>query len=210
MPLKTIQVEQETKPTLKGFTATMDPSDHYGPKGAKVGKLWDAMGLIPYRNPVDPVMEIVTSHEKDALFDHITEYSAEDIGDRACFLGHECDVLGQEVFETVQIAVLGTSERHYTHTIHWIDHETYGRSVAIRSLSPHPVEFSSNLARVNQQYGLVYIIPDGDGARRVEAFWADAEVIGIDVPDRFAVDTAVNRMSDTAEDIDDLIDGVTE
>ena len=68
MPLKTIQVEQETKPTLKGFTATMDPSDHYGPKGAKVGKLWDAMGLIPYfisEAAQEPTAKTVMDHMVD-------------------------------------------------------------------------------------------------------------------------------------------------
>lgn len=180
--------------------------DAAGVPDAEVTGIVGAMGLIPYRNPVDPVIEIATSHDKVDLFESITAFEAEDIGDRQCFLDHECESFAQEVFETAQVALLGSSERHYTHTVQWVEHETLGRVAAIRSLSPDPIEFSSNLARVNQQYGLVYILPDGDAARRVEAFWVDAEIIGLDVPDSFAVDTAVSQMSNQAERIDDIID----
>ncbi|MEZ4315871.1 MAG: hypothetical protein R3F61_00130 [Myxococcota bacterium] len=181
-----------------------------GIEGAEVSGIVGAMGLIPYRNPVDPVIDVATSPDKAELFEQITEFSATEIGDRACFLAHECESFGQEVFETANVSLLGTSVRHYTHTIFWIEHETFGRVAAIRSLSPDPIEFSSNITRVNQQYGLVYILPDGDGARRVEAFWVDAEVIGLDVPDSFAVDTAINQMGNQAENIDDIIEGISE
>ncbi len=178
-----------------------------GVADAEVSGIVGAMGLIPYRNPVDPVIEMITSHDKEALFDHIDAFSAVDIGDRDCFLAHECVSFSQEVEETASVAVLGSSDRVYTHTVQWVEHDELGSVVVIRSLSPDPIEFSSNLARVNQQYGLVYLLPEGSGAQRVEAFWADAEVIGMDVPDSFAVDTAVNQMGNTAELIDDLIDG---
>jgi len=178
-----------------------------GIEGAEVAGIVGAMGLMPYRNPVDPVIDIATSHDKADLFEQITEFSATDLTDRECFLAHECESFSQSVDETAQVALLGSSARSYTHTVYWIEHEEYGTVAAIRSLSPDPIEFSSNLAKVNQQYGLAYIIPDGDGARRVEAFWVDAEIIGMDVPDSFAVDTAVSQMAKQAENIDAIIEG---
>jgi hypothetical protein len=203
-------IDENAEDLTDGYrVATLGP-EHLAAAGiedAEVSGIVGAMGLIPYRNPVDPVIEMITSHDKEALFDHIDAFSVVDIGDRACFLAHGCVSFSQEVEETASVAILGSSERRYTHTVQWVDHDI-GKVAVIRSLSPEPIEFSSNLARVNQQYGLVYLLPDGAGARRVEAFWADAEVIGMDVPDSFAVDTAINQMGNTAELIDDLIDGV--
>ncbi len=190
--------------------ATLGP-EHLASAGiedVEVTGITGAMGLVPYRNPVDPVVELITSHEKDVLFDHIEAFSATDIGDRDCFLAHECSSFSQEVEETANVTLLGTAERRYTHTVQWIDHDTYGSVAAIRSLSPEPIEFSSNLANVFQQYGLVFLLPEGQGAKRIEAFWADSEIIGLDVPDSFSVDTAVNQMGNTATTIDDIIDGV--
>jgi hypothetical protein len=189
--------------------ATLGP-EHLAAAGVEdveVSGITGAMGLVPYRNPVDPVIEVITSHDKDVLFDHIDEFSATDIGDRACFLAHDCPSFSQEVEETASVVLLGSAARRYTHTVQWVDHEAYGSVAAIRSLAPEPIEFSSNLANVFQQYGLVFLLPDGDGARRVEAFWADSEIIGLDVPDSFSVDTAVNQMGNTAEQIDGVIDG---
>ena len=46
----------------------------------------------------------------------------------------------------------------------------------------------------------------GQPGRRVEAFWVDAEFIGIDVPKSFAVDTAVDEMVGASEMVDAAID----
>ncbi|MBW1879023.1 MAG: hypothetical protein JRJ84_11720, partial [Deltaproteobacteria bacterium] len=65
--------------------------------------------------------------------------------------------------------------------------------------------FSSNLMRVYQQYSFAMVYVDGDGSRRMEAFWVDAEIIGMDVPEGFAVNQAIKQMHDSAELIDDFV-----
>lgn len=179
-----------------------------GVEDASVEGIVGAMGLVEYTNALDPILDIITSHDKDTLFEQIEEFSAEDLSDRDCFLARECDTFSQRVDETARVSLLGASERTYTHTLQWIEHEEHGTVLAIRSLSPDPIEFSTNIVNVNQQYGLAYMYDDGGGTRRVEAFWVDAELIGMDVPDSFAVDNAVNAMADQAENIDNILDGV--
>jgi hypothetical protein len=178
-----------------------------GIEGVNVEGITGAMGEVPYTHGVADVVGIATSHDKAELFENITAYAAEDLSDRDCFLAMECESFSQVVDETAQVALLGESVRHYTHTLFWVQHDEFGDVVVIRSLSPDPIEFSTNIVQVNQQYSLAFIVPDGDAARRIEAFWVDAVVIGVDVPDSFAVDSAVNQMANQAERIDEILDG---
>ena len=69
------------------------------------------------------------------------------------------------------------------------------------------MSFSSKIAKVHQQYALVILYPDGGVTRRVETFWVDAEIIGLDVPDSFAVDNAINSMAAQAERVDEQVAG---
>ena len=166
-----------------------------------------AMGLVPYRSDVDEVLSIIIADDKEVYFDNFEVFTPEDRSDRACFVAHTCDTFEQYIEETVDVAVLGRSERMYTNTFQWLEREDLGAVLVIRSLSPDPIVFSTDFAKVHQQYSLAWVLPDGDGARRVEAFWIDAEVIGLDVPDSFAVDSAVGGMRRTAESVDAAIDG---
>jgi hypothetical protein len=50
------------------------------------------------------------------------------------------------------------------------------------------------------------IYQDHQIARRIEAFWVDAEFVGMDVPENTAVNNAVSQMGEQAGLIDDWID----
>lgn len=177
-----------------------------GIEDATVEGITGAMGEVPYTHGVVDVVAVATSHEKAEIFDNILEYAAEDVTDRDCFLAKECESFVQVVDETAQVALLGQSIRHYTHTLWWIEHPEHGDVIAIRSLSPDPIQFNTAIAAVHQQYSLAYVLPVGSAARRIEAFWVDAEFIGMEVPDSFAVDTAVTQMAKQAERIDEILD----
>lgn len=202
-------VDENADDLSDGYRVASLAAEHLeaaGVEGASVEGIFGAMGLIEYRHDAIAVASIATSHDKAELFENILEYSAEDLTDWDCFAAQECMSFTQVVDETARVALLGDSVRHYTHTLHWILHEEHGDVIAIRSLSPDPIEFSSNLVRVHQQYALAYLLPAGDAARRVEAFWVDAVVLGLDVPDSFAVDSAVSQMGNQAARIDAILD----
>lgn len=166
-----------------------------------------AMGLVPYRSNVDEVLSIVIADDKEDYYDNFESFTPEDLSDRTCFVEHTCSTFDQYIEEVVNVAVLGRSERKYTNSFQWLEHEDLGPVLVIRSLSPDPIVFNTDFAKVHQQYSLAWVLPDGDGARRVEAFWIDAEVIGLNVPDSFAVDSAVSAMRRTAEGLDAAIEG---
>lgn len=223
---ETFGSEDEMNATLDNLVPLLDSNEAALSEGFRVGELTldqlsavgietestegiaGAMGLVPYRNSVDAVVAVITDPDKEDDFDNMSVFEPVDRTDRGCFLDHSCNSFEQYVEETVDVAVLGESQRMYTNHFQWVEHESHGTVLVIQSLSPDPILFSTNFANVHQQYSIAWILPEGNGARRVEAFWIDAEVIGLDVPDSFAVDSAVNGMRRTAETIDTIIDGV--
>lgn len=171
------------------------------------GGIVGAMGLVDYRHLVDPVVEAVSRPDKDVMFpDKFLEYDVLDTTDRPCFLSAECPRLDQNVYEKTKVAVLGEAERTYDSDYRWVSTDTIPQAAFIRQVAPKEMKFSSGFMIVHQQYSFVMIYQDHQIARRIEAFWVDAEFIGMDVPENTAVNTAVSGMSDQAARIDDWID----
>jgi hypothetical protein len=71
-----------------------------------------------------------------------------------------------------------------------------------RSLVPGGVLFNTDLVRVDQQYAVQVLWDVQGSARRLETFWVEAEFIGLDVPDAYAVNEAVGEMAKYAEEVD--------
>lgn len=181
--------------------------DQVGVVDATAEGIVGAMGLVDYTNQVMPVIDAASHENKAAIFpDNFLEYEVLSQSDRPCFLAAECDELEQEVHEIAQVALLGEAERTYTSQYRRVETDTLGDVVFVRQISPDEVEFSSSFAKVYQQYSFVMVYTEAGHARRIEAFWVDAEIIGLDVPDSYAVDQAVKQMTEQAERIDAYID----
>lgn len=178
--------------------AGVDPPD--------VTSIIGALGAVSYRHSLDDVLRTITRDDKDELYDNILDYDVLETTDLDCFLDRTCDRLEQRVYETTSVPVLGDATRTFTQQYQWVAQDDGTELVLIRTLNPEPMDFSSALLTVHQQYALVAIWPDGDAARRCETFWVDAEFIGLEVPDSYAVKTAVQEMADQAADVDDILD----
>lgn len=164
-----------------------------------------AMGSVEYRHSVADVLRLLTALDKTEFDANTVRYEVLDTGDRECFLAGECERLDQLVTETTDVPLLGEATRTYDISWRWVDHPD-GPMVLSRTLNPGGISFNSSIMNVFQQYAMICFYDVDGHARRVEAFWVDAEFIGIDVPKSFAVDTAVDEMSSAAEDIDDALD----
>ena len=171
-----------------------------------VSSILGALGAVDYRHDLDDILRTITRDDKDELYDNIPAYEVLETTDLDCFLDRTCARLEQRVYETTHVPVLGDATRTFTQQYQWVTLEDGTEMVLIRTLNPDPMEFSSALLTVHQQYALVAIWPHGDAARRSETFWVDAEFIGLEVPDNYAVKTAVSEMADQAEQVDDLLD----
>jgi hypothetical protein len=168
-----------------------------------------AMGVVEYTHSLDEVLDPISAENKDELFDNFLEFEIKDSTDRQCFLSGECDRLDQTVYEKTHVDPVGDAARTYTNSYRWVNDPDLPRAVMIRQLNPDTVEFEGSALNltVYQQYSFVVMYETGNTARRVEAFWVDFEVLGLDVPDTFAVNNAVNAMGNQAENVDTYLDG---
>jgi len=164
-----------------------------------------AMGSVDYRHDLAAVLSIVTATNKDDFYANTPAYEVLEGGDRECFLSGECARLDQRVTDTTEVPLLGEATRTYDISWQWVDHPD-GPMVLSRTLNPGGIEMTTDIMRVYQQYAMICFYELGGKARRVEAFWVDAEFIGMNVPKSFAVDTAVGEMEDAAEQVDDALD----
>ena len=66
---------------------------------------------------------------------------------------------------------------------------------------------SSGLAAIDRQFGFFVMRPlPGGGVQRVEAMWAEARLLGIDIPDGNLIDILVGAMGTQAERVDEWIE----
>lgn len=173
-----------------------------------VSEIIGAMGTVDYRHEIEPVIQVATDEDKELMFDNFVEYEVQETSDTECFFTHACDRLDQEIFERTKITSLGEGERTYTSSYRWVETDDLPTALFIRQIAPDEMVFEGSALNltVHQQYSFVMIYEHEGIGRRVEALWVDAEFVGIDIPDTFAVDNAVGAIADQAGRVDDWID----
>jgi hypothetical protein len=173
-----------------------------------VTEIVGALGVVDYRHSLDEVLGPITAYNKHEMFDNFLEYEVLDETDRDCFLKAECERLDQDIYEKTNVTLVGDAARTYTNSLRWLEGEDLPRAVMIRQLNPDPVEFEGSAINMTvfQQYSFVLLYDNGGKARRVESFWVDFELAGMDVPDNMAVSNAVKAMGSTAEKVDTWLD----
>lgn len=182
-----------------------------GVSSADVTGVIGALGTARYVIGLDEVAAGITHPHKDEIYEGTTAWTvtAED-GDRDCFLRRACDHYAFVADEENRVPVLGASWKTTDAQVRWVQPEEGGAAVlALRQLTPDPIEFASPILAIDQQYGFTMLReePDG-GVLRVEAFWVDARVLNLELPEGFAVAQAVRRMQASAADMDAYFLGV--
>lgn len=178
-----------------------------GIEGKDITGILGFMGIADYTHGLDEVLEATCATDKDERWpDKFVTFDVNETTDRACFLAEDCDRLDQTVREVSNVAILGDADRTYDAAYRWINAEEVPRAVFIRQLTPDGVVFSTGLAETFQQYSLAMVYEHEGHARRLEAFWVDFKILGADVPDEIAINTAINEMNKQAENIDTWID----
>jgi hypothetical protein len=168
-----------------------------------------ALGRSHYGHGVVPVVCGITWPDKDETqaYDNYISYEVEDDGNRDCFLAGECERYDHRATQIIDVPILGESTQVMDRSFRWVLPEDGEPWIASRLLSPTPLEFSTDILAVDQQYSFFALYPDGDTARRVEAFWVEARALGAEFPEAFAVDMAVNEMQNQADRVDLFLDG---
>jgi hypothetical protein len=203
------QVEAQLEILSEGLrvdSLTRDDLLQAGIDAPESGDIVGAMGVAEYRHGLDEVLVGVTWPDKLEDFDYLAYEVLEDSG-RDCFLARECERWDSRVYERTEVPLLGEASLTHQDSYRWVEGDDGGISVAKISHNPDGIDFTSNLIEVHQQYQLVLFQPTSEtSVRRVETFWVEMEAIGLDVPDYFAVETAVKEMRSQAEALDAFID----
>lgn len=145
-----------------------------------------------------PHMDDVLSATLD--FDVTAEH-----GDRDCFLAHECETYAYDATRVTDLGFFGTNEQIFRREFRWTVDPFGAPVLTVRDLVPDSANLSTSFVKIEQQYAYAVLAEQDGGTQRVEAFWSEIRVLGMDVPDYFALQTVVNAMNEAAEDLDAFI-----
>lgn len=181
-------------------TLTADDLSQVGVGAPDVTGIVGALGRATYTMGPALVAAATTDAEREAWWDTVNRFDviAED-GDRQCFLDGDCDRYDQTVSDETRVPLLGTATRTFTNQLRWVTSEAGERLLAVRQLSPDPVDITSTLLAIDQQYAIALIGDDGAGAVRAESIWVDGRVLGAELPEGYAVRQAVRQMQAAAD-----------
>mgnify|MGYP006928182887 CR=1 FL=1 len=177
-----------------------------GVKNPDLDKILGAVASGDYTHKMDALMPPITHKNKDRIFENFIAFDVLEDTDRSCFLSGECEFYESTAEQTVKVPLLGEATQTTRSQYRWVDQDV--PLMVARHITADPVEFNSSIAKITQQYGLSVMYPSGKGTRRVEALWVEAKIIGIDVPDSFAVDNFASSHLAQIERTDEYLDGL--
>ena len=144
----------------------------------------------------------LTWRNKSDIFEDTLGYEVTEETDLDCFLAQTCDEYEMVYEQHDDLGTMGEAWTTSAAKFRWMERGDGTYFLLIRTLTPDPVELSSDLFAVHQQYAYSFIYDEGTGSRRVEGFWVEPEIMGVSIPDGWAVTQAVNRMHRVAEQLD--------
>lgn len=208
-------VVDNVEPLEEGYRVTALGVDELGAAGVEVTEdmlestdTGDVVGIIGaastvyYGTDLDGAAWIVTFPDKELMIENMQAYDFVDSTDLQCFLDKTCDSFEASVEETTEVVVIGVTTRRFTLEARRTYLEDGTEVITARTLAPEPSEIEADWLQVHQQYGYSFLFESEAGVRRIEGFWVDADVIGMDVPDYFAVEQAVGAMAKSAEEME--------
>jgi hypothetical protein len=197
----TVSLADDLADGMRVTDLTADDLEQVGLDGAIESGIVGSAATVHMVSAVDDVARAWSNPHMDEVLDGTLafELTVED-GDHDCFLAHRCETYAYDGTRTLDMGLFGTATQAFHRDFRWVelDDEVV---LTERELVPDGSEMSANVVAVHQQFGYSVFYPD-DGTKRLDTFWIDAEVIGMDVPDAFALDFAVNGMQSTAEQVD--------
>jgi len=161
-----------------------------------------AMVAIDYVASLDRVALGFLWPDQASIFSGILSQDRTEVTDRDCFLVGDCDT--HETADTIELD-LGVLDMVITYDaeMHWrhVDHDG-GRAVVSGWASPGDISANVDFLTVHQQHGFGWLYPRAGGTRAVQAIWMDAEVVGLSGGEDMALQTAIDGMIRSAEELD--------
>lgn len=161
---------------------------------------------VQLESSLDDVVDAWSHPHMDTFISVTPSYEVrEEDGDRDCFLAKECEAYSYEGWREVDMGILGTGEQLFRRSFRRTLLDDGSSAVIVRELIPQGIDSDSTIFKMDAQFAYAILREHDGGTQRIEAFWVDAEVIGIELPDYFALEMAVDQMNATAEEVDAFI-----
>ena len=162
-----------------------------------------AMVAIAYEAELDDVALGFMWPDQASIFSGILSQDRTEIGDRDCFMAGDCET--HETSDTIELD-LGMLDMVITYDaeMYWrhVEHDE-GRAVVSAWSSPGDITANVDFLEVHQQYGFGWLFPGGSGGTHaVQTIWMDAEVVGLSGGEDMALQTAIDGMIRSAEELD--------
>ena len=144
-------------------------------------------------------------HMEEVLSTTLSFAVGKEDGDLDCFVDRRCETYGFDAHREVDLTIFGTATQDFRREFRWTSLESGTPVLTVRETIPTETTMTSPVLVIHQEYVYTMLFDD-DGTQRLDAYWIDAEVIGADIPDSFALDFAVKGMKKAAEDVDLWVD----
>ena len=163
-----------------------------------------ALGVDYTAGSNETFAEAMVFEQQDEIFSHFVTFEREVLSGGDCFLAHTCDefLAADKLHAEIALGIEFWSD--YEIALRWIELED-GRSVLLHQLiGPEPTEFSVDFINVYQQYGFSFVYDNDAGqARRVQALWADGELLSSDAAEGGYLALSITTMKNANSDIND-------
>ncbi len=158
--------------------------------------------LLEMQAGLDEIAPVLAGDELDQVFAKTFEYTTQTRDDLSCFLAHECDIFHNHGTRVTDTGLFGEATQEFDSVFRWVEMPNGGQGLVLRQVSPRPTEMTTDLVTVHQSYNWALMYEEGGKTRRVEAYWADVELIDLDVQDSVILDLAVGTNQDRAVELD--------
>jgi hypothetical protein len=153
----------------------------------------------PYPIEGDLAEALVTADQTQVYPDVYDSFTRTFDGDGDCFVAQDCDTVQ---FDNESVANLPLNIKVTTVTtgqFRWVQTTDHGKAMITRAWLHDPADVSVDFFKVDAQYFLTVTYDLDDGAKRLQATWADAQIIGIDVPEGTALNMLINSFKKNDE-----------
>ena len=141
---------------------------------------------------------------QEEIFSHFVTFEREVQTGEDCFIERSCNGFGaaDNLYAEIALGIQFWSD--YEIALRWVELED-GRSVLLHQLiGPQPTDFSVDFINVYQQYGFSFVYDNDSGqARRVQALWADGELLSSDAAEGGYLALSITTMKNANSDINE-------
>lgn len=144
---------------------------------------------------LDRVAHGLAWDDQQDIFSSYLAFERATAHDPLCFEAGDCLVLDTVDTVTADVGLGITYDTEYDLGYRWIELDDGSPTVFRRMSGPDPVEFNKDFLAVHQQYGFSFFYENEDGqTRRIQAIWADGEVVGGDAEQDLYMSLAIRQI----------------